>query len=558
MKSLSSLPAIDRRRFLAGCAGAASSVVCLSSGEQMLSAQITPQRPPAFETARRLLPSPVFDEKPEYVEAYWKAWELAFRNFHVPSPESGFVSPFIDAAFNQNIFLWDTCFMTMFCNYGHPLVPGIGSLDNFYAKQHEDGEICREIVRNTGRDYQEWVNREDWPLFSRWGWVSAGSRERKPVRVTYVGRTPPAVNARLTLDALNHPIFAWAEIESFRVTGDRDRLRRVWEPLCRYYRAFQNYVRQGNGLYMTDWASMDNSPRNEFLDQGGVAVDTSAEMVLFARQMAAIGKIVGKGRAARLFLRDADEVTACINRLMWDPETKFYFDLDRNGRRIPVRTIAAFWTLLAGVASGDRLEGLTAELKNSASFARMHRVPTCSAAEKVFDPKGGYWRGAVWSPTTTMVVRGLENYSQDDLAREIALNHLQLVTAVFKSSGTFWENYAPDSVSPGTPAKRDFVGWSGIAPIAYLLEYAVGLRPDAERNELIWRLRSRQRTGCERFRFNGHTVDLIADPDPGNGRTRIVVVSDGSFRLKVVVAGSEFKHDIRSGKQTLLVGVAAA
>ena len=36
--------------------------------------------------------------------------------------------------------------MTMFCNYAPSLIPGIGSLDNLYAKQHEDGEICREIV----------------------------------------------------------------------------------------------------------------------------------------------------------------------------------------------------------------------------------------------------------------------------------------------------------------------------------------------------------------------------------------------------------------------------
>ena len=53
----------------------------------------------------------------------------------------------------------------------------------------------------------------------------------------------------------------------------------VYEPLVRYYRALQTYIRQGNGLYMTDWASMDNSPRNEYLAQGGTAVDTSSQMV---------------------------------------------------------------------------------------------------------------------------------------------------------------------------------------------------------------------------------------------------------------------------------------
>lgn len=86
---------------------------------------------PVFEATRDKLPSPVFDENPDYVRCYWKAWELVFKNFHEPAKDSGFVSQFIDAAFNQNIFLWDTCFLTMFCNYAHPYVPGICSLDNF-------------------------------------------------------------------------------------------------------------------------------------------------------------------------------------------------------------------------------------------------------------------------------------------------------------------------------------------------------------------------------------------------------------------------------------------
>ena len=63
------------------------------------------------------------------------------------------MSQFIDAAFNKNIFLSDSCIMSMFCDYAYPLVPGVPSLDNFYARQHEDGEICREISRETGEDY---------------------------------------------------------------------------------------------------------------------------------------------------------------------------------------------------------------------------------------------------------------------------------------------------------------------------------------------------------------------------------------------------------------------
>jgi hypothetical protein len=92
-----------------------------------------PKPLPQFAETRDKLPAPIFAERPDWVAMYWKAWELAFKNFHSPAPGSGYVSPFIDAAFNQNIFLWDTCFMTMFCKYGHPLVPGIGSLDSIHA-----------------------------------------------------------------------------------------------------------------------------------------------------------------------------------------------------------------------------------------------------------------------------------------------------------------------------------------------------------------------------------------------------------------------------------------
>ncbi|MCW4021493.1 MAG: hypothetical protein NWF14_09760 [Candidatus Bathyarchaeota archaeon] len=221
---------------------------------------------PTFDETKEKLPAPIFDEDPDYVRCYWKAWELAFKNLHEPSLESGFVSQFIDAAFNQNIFLWDTCFMTMFCNYAHQYVPGICSLDNFYAKQHEDGEISREINRATGKDFHQWVNSEGEQLFSRWGYN--WQKDLKKESIVYKGRNPPRPNPKLTLDALNHPILAWAELESYRITGDKDRLRLVWQPLVQYYRALRKYLRQGNGLYMTDSASMDNSTRNVWLRNG--------------------------------------------------------------------------------------------------------------------------------------------------------------------------------------------------------------------------------------------------------------------------------------------------
>jgi hypothetical protein len=150
-----------------------------------------------------------------------------------------------------------------------------------------------------------------------------------------------------------------------------------------------------------------------------------------------------------------------------------------------------------------------------------------------------------------MVVRGLEKYGYTDLARQIAIEHLTLVGQVYQKTGTIWENYSPDAVGQGNPAGKDFVGWSGLAPILFLMEYAIGIQPDAAKNELIWTLRSDMRCGCERYRFNGHVASLIAEPGPdGPSRPRITVESDGAFTLRLIRGINQKTYRITAGEQT--------
>lgn len=514
----------------------------------MLAVPSAPAAPlPAYAAYRDRLPEPICEEHPEWVGLYWKAWELAFHNFHNPAPGSGFVSLFIDAAFNQNIFLWDTCFMSMFCDVAHPLVPGICSLDNFYARQHPDGEISREINRATGIDYRPWIDAEGRSLLSRNGWVPPTGGGAP---VIYRGRPAPATPPVLTLDALDNPLPAWAEEESVAITGDRERLARVYPPLQRYYRALRTYLRQGNGLYVTDWASMDNSPRNGWLTGGGTAVDTSAQMALFARELSRVARTLGASAEAEMYARQADEIGRAINRFMWDPGRRFYFDLSLDGRPSAIRTVAAYWTLLAGVASREQAADLVAALRDPHAFGTALRVPTLAADEPGFDPRGGYWRGSVWAPTTMMVIRGLERYGYEEEARSVALENLQAMQRVLHATGTIWENYAPDGLHQGVPAKGDFVGWSGLGPIRWLLEFGVGLKPDALANTLTWDLRSTQAVGCLRYRFNGHVMDLRAGVATAEGAPRaITVTSDGPFTLILKLAGAVHRIEIPGGGQ---------
>ncbi|GAP72773.1 trehalase [Candidatus Symbiothrix dinenymphae] len=512
---------------------------------------------PTYQQIKPDLPQPIYDENPLWLDVWWKAWELVFAHFYEPTEANGFVSPYFDSAFGGNTFLWDDSFVSMFTNYAHPMVSAIAGLDNFYCKQYSNGEICREITRATGKDYTEWVNTENVPLYSAWGYFFlVGEQKHTRAAVEYIGRPTPSPNPHNTLDAMNHPILAWAEWESYKITGDKERLKIVLEPLVKYYEALQKYIRQGNGLYMTDWASMDNSQRNSWLAGGGTGIDISSEMALFARNLSDIAGVLGKKDLVKQYAREADELSAIINKKMWNARDGFYFDLNLSEEQSSIKTVAGFWPLVGGVASAQQAQALAAQLQNPKTFGRKYPVPTLAADQKAYKSYGDYWNGANWAPTNTMVIRGLEKYGYDSLASTIALKHLEQVADVFKQTNTIWENYMPDSLSYGLhlngwSAGKDVVGWSGMGPVMYFLEYGIGLKPDAVQNQLTWTVRSQQPTGCRNYRFNGHTVSLIAKTEGNN--TVIEVDSDGSFTLNIKKGERILKKKIRKGNQKIII-----
>lgn len=465
-----------------------------------------------------LLPKPLLPDRSHWLRCYDYAWRTAFSNIRQPMTGSGFLSSFVDAAFNMDIFLWDTVFITMFCDLGRAAVPGVEALDNFYCKQLPDGEIPRELVRETGEDVTFWRNDQGLPLHSyfhnHYGFRGLRTMAPPPKEAMYypdLGREQEQI-AHYTLDNLNHPLLAWAELTSFAQTGNRERLARVYPALLAQYRSYHRLLRHANGLYVTDWASMDNSQRNPYL---GCGVDISCEMAMFAKHLLEIGGITGLGTEERAGLTaEYQALKAAINTLMWDEETGFYYDLTPEGTRAPIKTLAAYWALAAGVAGREQAERLSAWLDNPDAFRRPHRLPVTPADEPGYEPRGGYWRGSVWPPMNTMVLYGLEQYGYHDQARNIALNHVEAVARVFEDTGTIWENYPADFMDKGDSDHGAFVGWSGIGPIRYLLRYGVGLVPNAAEGKLLWRLPpdipEGETIGCRGFAFGGVRADVLA------------------------------------------------
>ncbi|MBN2653124.1 MAG: hypothetical protein JXR63_12155 [Spirochaetales bacterium] len=487
---------------------------------------------PMFEAVRGDLPQPVISDA-GLVEMYWKCWEIAFANIKKPEKRSPFVSNWLDEAFSPNIFQWDTIFMVMFARYGHHVFPAVQSFDNFYCMQRESGYICREYREKDGAEVHfDFVGG----LFSKHG--------RK--------------------NSINPPVFSWAEVESYKVTGDKSRFEAVF-PVLEKYAQWLN--RDGDPLKPDDWENngrrshdsvhslywntplgcgMDNSPRA--VEYGMGWIDMSSQMVLMYRNLAIMAKELGLDQKAAQYSQEADEISVRINKWCWDEEDGVYYDVSKDGKFLKKKTAGTFWPLVAGVPNSEQARRLVAKMMDSSEFYTKIPFATLSASEPEFKDDGGYWNGGVWAPTNYVAVKGLEQYGYEEEALKASSDYLAGMYEVFKETSTVWENYAPTTYAPGSPSKGDFVGWTGIGPITFLIENVLGFRPDGINNSLVWNITREDRHGIKNLVFGGVTASLICDEiSDEDDSLSISVESNSDFSLKVVAGEVEEEFSVKKG-----------
>lgn len=500
----------------------------VARGEYFSKKVYTAEALPVFDDVRDKLPNPVIEGRPELKAMYWKCWELAYKNLHQPPADSPFVANWLDAAFSKNIFQWDTIFMMMFARYGHAQFPAIQSLDNFYCRQHTSGYIAREIDR-AGND------------------------------MFFLG----------PINTVNPPLFSWAEVESFRLTGDKSRFAAVLPVLEKYvewlnragspagYNERPDWIDYGrcsaDSVHRLYWntplgSGMDNSPRG-----GDGWVDMSCQMVMQYNDLAVIcGELGLTGKAAD-YRDQARKIGERINRWCWNEADGFYYDVKTDGTPFKVKTTGGFWPMIAGITSQAQAGRLVEHLTSEKEFWRPFVFPTLAADEKDYNPEGGYWHGAVWAPTNFAIIKGLEKFGYEKLATRATDKYLTAMAAVFEKTGTVWENYAPEEpLREGQPAKGDFVGWTGIGPITLLIENMLGFRCDGVRQQLTWRLTRTDRHGIERLHLGETTLSIIcyARADE-NAPAQIAIKTDRPFVLNLFKGCGESTFNVGQGEQIL-------
>lgn len=466
--------------------------------------------------ASALETSAFLDSRPDWQDLNKKAIELAKKNME---NLDGWKTQMTCMPGSGKIWQWDSCFMALFAGYTPDNFNGLGNLDNLYSMQGSDGYISMAYTYET----------------------------RKP---SWAGR-------------INPPLYAWCEWLYAERTGDTSRLPRAYEVCTKYFKWLKaNRTREINGLYYfedTGSSGMDNSPRSGYFAEHQKGsdvcfVDLCCQQVLSARCLAKIAGVLGKAEDVREWNHEADILAEKINDLMWSERTGFYHDVYINtNNKLAVKTAAAFWALVSGVATPQRAAKLVEHLTNPATFGSKYPVPSLSIDDPNYDPMGGYWLGGVWPPIVYMTCRGLRENGYNELSREIAVKHLNQMCAVLKWYGkggkpsklkssakgdeTIWECYAPEYALPakdkiGTVVRKDFVGWGGLGPIVLYVEDIIGLDINALGKKIDWKLTELGKQGVKDIPFNGGKVTLTAEVTDDR-LFKVKVETDRPLRLKV-------------------------
>jgi glycogen debranching enzyme len=283
-----------------------------------------------------------------------------------------------------------------------------------------------------------------------------------------------------------------------------------------------------------------------------VWVDACLQQTLSAGLLLRMAEVLGRSEEVADLRDERGRLCRAVNGRLWNEETAFYHDELPGGTLSNVKTVGAYWALLADVVPSERIAPFVGHLEDPDTFGRPHRVASLSADHPEYREDGGYWLGGVWPPTNYMVLRGLDRAGHLELAHEISREDLDHVVRVFEDTGTLWENYAPEGAAPGEPARPDFVGWSGLAPVAGLFEYVLGLRADAPNGRLLWDVRLLEEHGVWRYPFGREGVlDLLCAARGSVGEEpRVRASSSVPLELTVRWAGGERCLRIPGGRAT--------
>jgi hypothetical protein len=301
-------------------------------------------------------------------------------------------------------------------------------------------------------------------------------RQRDDGYINY--RTGPYLNETIETNGKptsSAPWFNYQNLEIFKITGNRQFLKDAYTSGKKFYQYYAaNRDSNNNGL--CEWAAHAElesvrDARVAVWDQIGWASnfegpDVNSMLVMEAKSLAEMAAQLGLTAEAKKWNQDASTRSTLVNKVMWDSDTKFYYNVNRNGQSftfnrendLKIKEIIGFLPLWAGIPDKERVDDLVRKLTDTTEFWRPYGIPSLSAKSDYYCPIG-YWNGPVWVQWNYLIYEGLRNYGYDSIANKLAAKMMDNMIYHLKNDHVFWEFYSADDRQAGW--NKTYV-WAGI------------------------------------------------------------------------------------------------
>jgi len=455
----------------------------------------------------------IYDKTLNWLSDYWidpATGETSTEGYMIYPHEGQFI---LDQA--------ESIFSSFFLVYSNRNYPANQNLDYFYAHQEENGAI-------------------------RW---------------KYDVKTNQPVLDSINPEGIGLPLFAWAEYNLYHKSANKRRIKDIMPVLRKYMDWIDASFKQPNGLYSVPHqaSTMSNSPREGTF----FPIDFNSCMAINAAHMSALGDILNDKELSFQYKKMYFSLKTRINSLMWDNETGFYHDLDKDEQRLPQKTIAGFWPLLAELPNADRADVLISHLTNPETFGTEHPFPTLSADDPNFSENGEGFRGSVFPCYNFMVIKGLERYQRYAFARECAIRHMYFILEGLSpvdtsKKGDLYEAYLPCKEGPAIwtempdfPRKR-FLQFLGLSTVALMIENVIGLSISLPRKTVDWVIPNLEIMGIENLSLKRNLITILSNKS--NRGWEIQMESEKLYYFTINILDQKKKTlPIPSGKCSMLI-----
>jgi neutral trehalase len=455
----------------------------------------------------------------DFVDLYDRSWVWINEHWAAGTEQNKFTGNYVSYAGQKTFNMFDSCLSALFLNYSNQTYSPFDMLDFFYSRQEESGAI-----------------RSDYSI-----------EDGSPV---VTSDNPEGVAI---------PLLAYVEYVFYHKIGNKKRLKDIVPVLENYFNWLKATFQKENGLFAVPVSACltGNIPREKTV----YPVDFNTMVALNALYLSNIGDILNDKELSFRYKRLYFTLKTRINNLMWDPESHFYYDLDAEEQRIPLKLIGAYWTMLTEIPNDERAAFMIEYLKDPQVFGTDNPFPSVSADSECYKENVSGYCGAVVPSNVYGVVKGLEKYGEYVFARECAIRHMYFILDTLHPEGDkpgdVWEAYLPTregvpATDGGFPRKR-FLPQACLVTITLMIEDIVGLDVSLPRKTVYWTVPNLEVMGIEKLSLKRNLITILSNKNARGWEIRLESEKLYYFTIEIIDEKKKKTLPIPSGKCSMLI-----